>query len=79
MTHIETEKKIITDDNKIFRIGSDISFNYNSDKIVCKIKDISEEDNCIYATDVILNGKHISDDVKYLLSCMKDIDFVYYD
>ena len=63
----------------IFRIGSDISFNYNSDKVVCEIKDICEEDNCIHATDVIVNGKHISEDVKYLLSCMKDIDFVYYD
>lgn len=79
MTHIEIEKKIVTDDDKIFRIGSDIAFNYNGDKVVCKIKDICEEDNCIYATDVILNGKHISKDVKYLLSCMKDIDFVYYD
>lgn len=79
MIHVEIEKKIVTDDDKIFRIGSDIAFNYKSDKVICKIKDISEEDNCIYATDVILNGKHISDDVKYLLSCMKDIDFVYYD
>lgn len=29
MTHIEIEKKIVTDDDKIFRIGSDITFNYN--------------------------------------------------
>lgn len=79
MTHINIEKKIITDDNKIFRIGSDISFNYNSDKVVCEIKDICEGGNCIHATDVVVNGKHISKDVKYLLSCMKDIDFVYYD
>lgn len=28
MIHVEIEKKIVTDDDKIFRIGSDIAFNY---------------------------------------------------
>lgn len=87
--HIEITKTLISDDDKEFQIGSDISFQiFNKkknclDSVICRIIEFGEfpdDDNgYIIADRIEKNRKNKKSPKVFYFSDMKNIDYVYYD
>lgn len=78
MITVKVTKSLVTDDNKTFNEGQEISFNYFCKHYICTIEKICRKKGYIKATDVECEGNKLLPKTFYL-SDMKDVDYVYYD
>lgn len=82
---IKITKELISDNNKLFRVGEDIAFtiynkNYNyHDRYICRIEDI--EDNFIFVNNVEINRCKVDGQMKIRLDDIESnsCNYVYVD
>ena len=89
MLHIETEKELVTDDDKRFSLFSDIAFTIRNketnhlDRVICRIIGMSDSDykknNGYIVADEVEINRCDSNQCIFYFKDMQDISYVYYD